>query len=239
MRRSSSASVQASDQKPIRHPAKYSDIFLPIFVELLQGLPEVLDPFAGVGKLAEIKKYGFTGSVICNEIEKDWISLGKSFGYCVDQWHCGDAAHMRWIRSGTIGAITTSVCYGNRMADHHHATDGSRRNTYTHCIGHPLRTQNTGQLQWGEKYRQKHLACYREFWRVLEPEGLFILNISNHIRKGKEIDVVGWNRQIIPTLGFEFIEERKVETHRNRQGENYQLRVATESILVFRKISRN
>lgn len=217
----------------IRHPAKFTDAFIPIFAKLLQKTKNVLDPFAGTGKLALIKGYGYLGKVICNELECDWTTLDP---YQVDEWHYGDAAAMLWCPSGSVDAICTSPCYGNRMADHHNARDGSRRITYTHCLGRQLHPENTGKMQWGEQYRQKHIAVYRECHRILCEKGLFIVNLSNHIRKGQEVDVVGWNKSVIPDLGFRLEDEIKVETPRMKRGENYNLRVQYESILVFRKL---
>jgi hypothetical protein len=216
----------------IHHPAKFTDRFLPIFAKILKDCKNVVDPFAGTGKLALIKDHGFQGKVICNELEVDWTTLDP---HQVDEWHYGDAATMTWCPSNSVDAICTSPCYGNRMADHHNARDGSRRITYTHCLGHPLHLENTGRMQWGEPYRQKHIAVYQECYRILTLNGLFIVNISNHIRKGQEVDVVGWNKSVISGLGFQLVEERKVETPRMKRGENYNLRVQYESILIFRK----
>ena len=56
----------------IKHPAKFTDSFIPIFAKKLQGFKTILDPFAGTGKIAEIKKYGWQGKIICNEIEPEW-----------------------------------------------------------------------------------------------------------------------------------------------------------------------
>jgi len=55
----------------IHHPAKFTDRFLPIFAHLLKDSQNVIDPFAGTGKLALIKTHGYTGKVICNELERD------------------------------------------------------------------------------------------------------------------------------------------------------------------------
>ena len=50
----------------VKHPATYTESFIPKFAELLFGCANVLDPFGGVGKLALIKEHGFTGKVVCN-----------------------------------------------------------------------------------------------------------------------------------------------------------------------------
>ena len=59
---------------PVKHPATYTNSFIPVFAELLNGCDTVLDIFAGVGKLAMIKEHGFIGKVVCNELEREVIS---------------------------------------------------------------------------------------------------------------------------------------------------------------------
>jgi len=51
-----------------KHPAKFSDIFIPTFAEILEGRDKVLDPFGGVGKLALIKKHGKAKEVDVNRL---------------------------------------------------------------------------------------------------------------------------------------------------------------------------
>jgi hypothetical protein len=216
----------------INHPAKYSDQFIPLFAELLRGRETALDPFAGTGKLALIKSYGFTGKVICNEIEPEYANNST---YPVDEWHIGDSADMNWSEDNYFSAICTSPTYGNRMADHFDAKDNSKRITYRHMLGRPLNEHNTGRMQWGDSYRNKHIAVYAECKRVLKSDGLLIINISDHIRKGKIILVTDWHREAIIDLGFSFIKELKIETQRMGFGRNGGLRVNYESILVFEK----
>jgi len=126
-------------------------------------------------------------------------------------------------------------CYGNRMADHHEAKDSSRRNTYRHALGRPLSEGNTGTLQWGEEYRESHRAIWTECRRVLKPDGLLVINIKDHIRKGEVIAVTDWHVETILSLGFTLVEHRRVEVRGNRQGENGEARVPYESIITFKK----
>lgn len=215
----------------IKHPATYTESFIPKFAELLSGCGSVLDPFGGVGKLALIKDYGFKGRVVCNEIEREWTETGK---YSVDEWSIGDAANLRFANC-EFDAICTSPTYGNRMADHHKARDISKRITYTHCLGRPLNDQNTGRMQWGERYRRKHIEVYAECLRVLRQKGVFILNISDHIRKGEVMPVVDWHKETLLSMGMLLIEEIKIETPRMGFGKNAKVRVPSESIMVFQK----
>jgi len=215
----------------VKHPATYTESFIPKFAELLFGCTNVLDPFGGVGKLALIKQHGFTGKVVCNELEREWAETGK---YDVDEWHIGDAANMGWAASNSFDAICTSPTYGNRMADHHNAKDASKRITYRHCLGRPLDDNNTGKMQWGEKYRQKHIEIYSECLRVLKPNGLMIVNVSDHIRKGQVVNVVKWHKETLTNFGMKLIDEIKVETPRMGFGQNAKSRVQHECILVFR-----
>jgi len=218
----------------IKHPAKFNDKFIPIFAELLKHRENVLDPFAGTGKLALIKSYGFKGKIVCNEIEPEY---SKSLIYPVDEWHTGDSANMKWAENSSFDAICTSPTYGNRMADHFDAKDKSKRITYRHVLGRPLNPDNTGRMQWGDNYRNKHVVVYAECRRVLKPQGLMIINISDHIRKGEIIPVTDWHKNTILNLGFSLIKELKIETQRMGFGRNGNLRVDHESILVFEKVS--
>ncbi len=215
----------------IKHPATYTNSFIPKFAELLIGCDNVLDIFGGVGKLALIKEYGFTGKVICNELEPEWAETSP---YNVDEWHIGDAANMAWAESNSFDAICTSPTYGNRMADHHNAKDGSKRVTYKHFLGRDLNEANTGRMQWGDKYREKHLEIYKECARVLKDGGLMIVNVSDHIRKGQVVNVVEWHKEALTNFGMKLIDEIKIETPRMGFGQNAKSRVQHECILVFK-----
>jgi tRNA G10 N-methylase Trm11 len=82
----------------------------------------------------------------------------------------------------TFDAVVTSPTYGNRMADHHHARDGSLRYSYTHTLGRSLHPNNSGTLHWGAEYQRFHSLAWREVWRVVRPGGRFVLNIKDHVR---------------------------------------------------------
>ena len=214
-----------------QHPAKYTDSFIPVFNDLLQGREKVFDPFAGTGKLAEIKNFGFSGQVFCNEIEIEWAEACK---YYVDKWTICDAEFLPY-ENKFFDAICTSPTYGNRMADHFNAKDDSKRITYRHYLGKPLNIENTGRMQWGDKYKNKHANVYKECLRVLKLDGIFILNISDHIRKGELINVSDWHKQIMIEIGFALKDTIQIKTRRMKFGENNKLRVDYENIFVFSK----
>lgn len=214
-----------------KHPAVFTDKFLPIFAGLLAGCSRVLDPFAGTGKLALIKRHGFTGEVYCNELEEEWI---QSSPYEVDHWSLGDACSMPQFQDRFFDAVCTSPTYGNRMADHHNAKDGSRRVTYTHCLGRQLSPNNTGAMQWGAEYRRIHSMAYSEVKRVLASGGRLVLNVSDHIRKGTRIPVTEWHIEVLTAYGFELTSTVEVPTSRMGFGSNAHLRVGHESVLVFK-----
>lgn len=217
----------------VRHPAKYNDDFIEIFAKELNGCKNVIDIFAGTCKISKIKEYGYNGKIFCNELEPEWAEIGLGL---VDSINIGDASDLPY-KDKYFDAICTSPTYGNRMADHHNAKDGSRRNTYTHSIGRQLDEENTGKMQWGKKYREKHIEVFKESNRILKINGKFILNIKNHIRKGVEIDVSSWFKDAMQSFGFAIEKTIKVETSGNRFGANSNKRVQFEEIIVFKKIS--
>ena len=208
----------------MNHPAKYSDVLLPVFKEMLTGCEKILDPFAGTGKLRSV----FPACTLL-EIEPEWALMSKAI--------IGDATNMPF-ENNCFDAICTSPTYGNRMADSfidHQPEKGYKRNTYTHQLGRKLSDNNSGAMQWGNKYKHLHQKAWQECSRVLKPSGLFCLNISNHIRKGEEIPVTEWHIQELTSIGFIIVEHRKIKTRRNRMGQNGSARVQYESIILFKK----
>lgn len=90
-------------------------------------------------------------------------------------------------------------------------------------------------MHWGEPYREKHRAIYRECWRVLQPGGIFVLNVSDHIRNKQIIPVVAFHGQTLIALGFILKRIIPIPTQRLRYGQNAESRVDHEAILVFEK----
>lgn len=201
----------------MRHPAKYTDKLLPVFEEMLKGHQLVLDPFAGTGKI-----HSLPFLTVGLEIEPEWAELHERTGL-------GDATQMPF-NDESFDAICTSPTYGNRMADCHNAKDGSKRNTYTHCLGRKLADNNTGKMQWGGSYRKLHEKAWAECFRVLKPSGVFVLNFKNHIRAGKEVDVFSWHIKTLLEIGFGLIEVRHVECSGNGFGQNGQARTGFEFV---------
>ena len=209
----------------MRHPAKYTDCLLPIFSIYLNYMDKVLDPFAGTGKLREVLP-----NAVLLEIEQEWAAMNKSI--------VADSQYMPF-RTGTFDAICTSPTYGNRMADHfndHQLHKNYVRNTYRHCLGRPLNKNNSGRMQWGKKYRNLHINVWKECRRVLKRNGLFILNISDHIRLGKHIEVSSWHVKVLEILGFRMLKRYDIKTPRQKMGRNSELRVDCEYVFIFTNI---
>lgn len=211
----------------VEHPAKFSDVILKAIEPLLAGYEKVLDPFAGTGRLREIQPDAYL-----IEIEPEWAEIASA--------EVGNALDLQYP-DGFFDACATSPCYGNRMADHfedHQKEKGYKRHTYRHYLGRPLHPDNAGQLQWGKKYRDFHRRAWAEVYRVLRSGGRFILNISDHIRAGKRVEVSEWHCSTILQLGFQLENCFTVETPRQRHGANRNLRVDHENIYVFKKDDR-
>ena len=64
-----------------------------------------------------------------------------------------------------------------------------------------------------------------------------IVNVSDHIRKGVQIPVSKWHKDTIIEIGFKLKEDIMIPTKRMRFGENHQIRVDKEHILIFIKQS--
>jgi tRNA G10 N-methylase Trm11 len=207
------------------HPAKFSKAVLEVVDSLLIPGGWVLDPFAGVGGIHALYPKCKTVGI---ELEPEWALQHE-------RTMVGNALNLLFP-DATFDAVATSPCYGNRMADHHDAKDASSRITYKHKLGRDLTPGNSGAMQWGDEYRHFHVAAWVEAVRVLKPNGQFILNISNHIRNGKEVGVSDWHAGVLGGLGLEFLDLSMVPTQRMRFGANADKRVETgEYVMHFMK----
>jgi SAM-dependent methyltransferase len=219
------------------HPAQFTDSIIEHFAvivgEYSDGRPRVrvLAPFAGVGGIHKIPELLHTADIQVDivgvEIEPAWAC---AHGCTL----VGNALALPFT-SDSFDFVMTSPSYGNRMADHHNARDGSKRITYRHYYGEDLHEDNSGTLQWSHEYREFHHKAWAEALRVLKPGGLFIVNVSNHIRRGVVQKVVEWHMADLLTLGLGIEYVKPLHTPRMRQGANAHLRVDFEHILVMRK----
>ena len=235
------------------HPAKYTAIILDNIIAIIAmeqmyweetgrfgNYMNILDPFGGVGTVHTIQTVlgsaAYRSSPWCKltttavEIEEEWAVESSGKGHTVH------ADVLDWEPEGKFDVICTSPCYGNRMADHHEAKEDSVRNTYRHKLGRPLTEGSAAGMQWGDAYKNFHLVAWKKVYRLLQWDGLFILNVKDHIRKGEVMPVVAWHHEVITGIfGNTPIYSMKVPVKGNRQGENHELRVDHEMIYVWRK----
>lgn len=209
---------------PPVHPAKFS---APILTEMQRALDHhghglrVLDPFAGVGLIHTLEGHKTIGV----EIEPEWANVHP-------RTIVGDALLLPFA-AGSFDAVATSPTYGNRMADQYDGRDGSRRYTYRTALDRPLHPRNTARLQWGPGYWHRHWSAWCEARRVLRPGGVFVLNVSDHVRKGETIEVVAWHRARLLDLGFMLASDEDVSTPRMGHGANREARADAEHVMTF------
>lgn len=215
------------------HPAKFNRDILDRIVHAIQWhtvTPEdalVFDPFGGTGKVFEILDIFPNYHITALEIEPRWASWDPRITL-------GDALN-NGFPDEHFDLVVTSPTFGNRMADHHNAKDGSKRNTYRHQYGEDLQPNNSGTLQWGDKYRDFHNAAWKETVRTMVPGGFFILDIKDHIRKGKVQRVSDWHVHALISAGISYVDTLRVNVKGNRQGQNGDVRVDHSDIIVFEK----
>lgn len=229
-----------------KHPARFSEPILTLARRIIDveeadtrdtrdGSLRVLDPFAGVGRVHQLARPGEIDTVGI-EIEPEWAALHP-------RTICADAlAYMdRYVDRGdrpVFDVVFTSPCYGNRFADHHDAKDGSRRRSYKHDLGRDPAAASSATLHWGPDYRAFHRYAWDLVYEMLDDDGLFILNVSDHIRHGEVAPVAAWHLGCAQGVGFEEHGAYKVPTHRltgGGAGENADARVDYEVVYVLRR----
>lgn len=209
-----------------QHPAKYTDALLTTFARMLQGSTRVLDPFSGTGKVFLLEHWLPNAQIEAVEIEPEWAALHQ-------KTTLGNALHLPWPDE-YFDAIVVSPAYGNRMADSlTPATSKYIRIGYADKIGRKLHQDNAGAMDWGDKYRDLHIAAWTEARRVLQPGGKFVLNIKDHYRNKKLQPVTDWHISALQDLGFVLVEHVKVDCPGMRYGRNGQSRVDYESVILF------
>ncbi len=218
-------SKKAPPQKT--HPATYSNAILDAVAPWVAGMELVVDPFAGTGRIHELRDRGVEWTIGI-ELEAEWAGLHPDT-------ICGDARRLLdHVEAGTVDGIVVSPTYANRMADTY--TDESVRQTYTACLGRPLTDGNSGAMQWGDDYRALHRAVWSVCREALGLGGLFILNCKNHVRDGEIQRVTEWHvQELIVEHGLDLVAWDIVPTRGLMAGENHEQRVGFESVVVLRK----
>lgn len=221
------ASTGSSLTAQADHPAKFSDEILGLLRVILGAghldhPGPILDPMAGLGRLSELGL-----PVILGELQLKWARR------CPRPAYVADAARLPF-RANSFWLVASSPTYGSRMADKY-AGDGTARYTYTISHGEPLHPQNTGGMQWGQAYKDKNADILWDIYRVLKPGGCFILNVSDHYRRGRRQKVCAWWIRTAQETGFIPVQGYRVHTKRMRNGANSELRVPYEMVFVLQK----
>jgi len=206
----------------LRHPARFSAAILDVLAELVPPGALVLDPFAGTGRVHQLP-----GRTVGVEIEPEWAAMTP--GTIV-----ADATALPFA-DATFDAVATSPTYGSRLADHLVARDGSVRHSYTHDLKRSLHPRNAGALQWGEAYRELHRRAWAKAVRVLRPGGTFLLNVSDHVRRGAVQPVTACHLDTLDAMGLVLVKCHRVPTPRLRFGANAAAGVWHETVAVLRR----
>ena len=245
------------------HPARFSKPIVDVIRDILvaefpgpMGRPVVHDPFAGTGtRLAEICDtgdglgFGFSGT----EIEECFIEHEAIIH--------GDACDARLYpptllpNETTTGGwvICTSPVYANGVADNHKPSDASKRHTYRaakiEITGDPdaeLHPGNMGNYGYRSTQRDGKSTKRKAFWEIADAAMshwdsalLAIVNVSDFKAKRNGVEVTephvdDW-KALLYKHGWINQTDFPVGTQRQGNGENRDVRVANEVVLVCRR----
>jgi hypothetical protein len=93
-------------------------------------------------------------------------------------------------------------------------------------------------MQWGEPYRVFHRSAWVACFGVVVPDGLALVNVSDHIRRGEVVPVVAFHVGALEGAGWVVEGVETIPTPRLRYGANGAARVDGERIIVARKRER-
>jgi hypothetical protein len=220
----------------------------------------VVDPFAGTGLIHTLASESIR--TIGVELEAEWAEQHDStiVGSALELVHLfGERGGFPY----DVDVIATSPCFGNRMADSHDAKDVcnvcigsgvsvddaggaavvcekcdgdglSPRNTYRAKLGRAPSEGSAAVLQWGRAYREFHREFVRQCIEVLPPGGLLAVNMKNHIRDGRVMQVVVWWLAMMLAFEVDLDSVVRLDSAGNRFGSNGAARVDSEFWLCVR-----
>ena len=240
--------AMSTEAMSVRHPAKFPKRVIKAIDRALDkhfinpAIPRrLLDPFLGVGGIAEISGDWEIHGV---EIEPEWGEQAAAKGVitCI-----GDSRDLPYPDEH-FGVICTAPANGNRLADAY-APDmndpkNRMRRSYRIYLGRPLSPGNGAGMTWlGRGYHPLHARVWDECVRVLCAGGLLVLNIKYYRQWGSIWEgVPRWHRDVLCDRGLELLEEVKIPLGgRNLSWTNHRARsmhvIDHEMLYVFRKPS--
>lgn len=200
----------------VKHPATFSGVVLDE-MELQLSIHEltggrILDPFAGTGGIHRLHDSPLAYDTVGVELEREWAEQHE-------RTDVGDATALDFP-DRSFDVIATSPCYGNRFADKCVDARGHTRRNYRQFIGRELSQNSSAVMQWGDEYRNFHVAAWTETTRVAKPGALFLLNIKDHVRNKKVQPVSAWHLWALAALDWAWIGASKVLASGFTRGEN-------------------
>lgn len=234
----------------VKHPATYSQSVLDA-LDILVPDGMWLDPFVGVGKLYSLTRdYRFFYGC---EIEPEWANeawryvpmrfLGEESRRAAFHTEIGDCRDTmrKWIADGrTFDGVVSSPVYGNRMSDHHNAKDASTRRSYKFDLGRNLTEGNSGVMYfWQPAYAEFHEEVAGLVADIVRPGGKLFWNVKNFLKTKNgvehEYDVVSYYLQLWESYDFNIKRVVDVPTPGMRYGENHEVRIDSEKIIVAKR----
>lgn len=243
----STATKKSRPTQKTGHPCPWTPAVLDEVVRQLDI--EAMD--LGTEKLAVIDGFAGGGKRVWEHVgarRHIWIGLELEPSFIEAPWvQQGNALHIPF-GARSFDAYATSLVFPNGLADDFVSSedDDSHRNTYSHYARanrgdrtYRLHQDNAGAMGWGRKgdgsrWRNLHSRAFAEGRRVLGRGGLFVIEIKDHIVKGRVVPVTDWVVEELGRQGCAVMDRIEVPVPGNRFGANGALRVDHSTIVVAR-----
>jgi len=230
--------VRRQYDMPRPHHTRYNKAVIDAIVARIGESKRILDPMAGTfERIRELEKKELGWHQVYGiELEEEWVS-----SYPHPRFQQGDARDMPF-GDEFFDCIVVSPSYGNRDSDRTGEWwDNADRKTYAAALGRNVSAESLCVPFESDAYKRGHVLAWAECVRVLKVDGLFVINLKNHVKAGVIVPVSQWHRNVLrDTLRMTEIDDTSVPVSGRHSGANAAVRAeSVEKVYFYQKQARS